>query len=93
MKMKINLIDNWFLGSDEYNFILYQEKVIREGNKKGEKYVAKKSFFPNLSLLIEYLANKKIFESEAKTLEELKNYTNDVILRINFKELKKQALG
>jgi len=60
--MKIHLIDNLYLRSDERNFII--------AKKSGDKFL-NTNYFSKLDSLLKFLLNMKLQESDVKTLEEL----------------------
>ncbi len=48
-------------------------KKVKEGEKKGEEYEANQTYYPSLASALNSLIQKRLKDSDATTLMELKN--------------------
>lgn len=69
--MKINIIEDYYLTSDAYNFVLNKETEVQEGEHKGEKTLVAIGFFPTILQALESLVDVKMRASTTRTLKGL----------------------
>ena len=71
--MEISLGNDWYLGKDQYNWILMKSIPIKEGKNAGGVRMATVGYYPNVELACRAVVDKDIGSSGIKTMEELKS--------------------
>jgi hypothetical protein len=69
--MKVELIDDYVLTTDPYNFILNKKGAVQKGENKGKETLTVIGYHSSLISVFEALLNEKIHDSNARTLNGL----------------------
>ena len=69
--MNIDLVDDYVLTTDPYNFILNQKQVIEKGDNKGQEHLVIIGFYPSIVGALQGLVSKKMKASRCKTARTL----------------------
>jgi len=83
----------YVIRSDDLNLIISEKRITGEKSiNKGETYYDDQKFYSTMEELFHGLTNLRIRQSQAKTMEELKNDVKNIhddIIKL-FKEVKKK---
>ena len=82
MSLNIDLVDDYVLTSDRYNFILNQRKIVEKGDNKGQEYLDIVGFYPTIIGALQGLVTKKLRASSCKTAESLLRKHTELTERI-----------
>jgi hypothetical protein len=77
-------INDWHIGSDNFNLILSKVKTRKSGKDKGEEFTELVGFYPTLDLVFGAILKKSMFELEKVEVEKLKQEYEDFLN--NYKE-------
>lgn len=69
MSIRIEIGDKWVITSDQYQFILNEKKVVKSGEKDGEKWLDTVGYYPKINQLISGLIHHHIQQSSITTLD------------------------
>ena len=71
MSIRIEIDDKWVITSDQYQFILNEKKVVKSGNKAGEKWLDTIGYYPKINQLISGLVHHQIQTATINSLTEM----------------------
>ena len=80
--MNIDLVEDYVLTSDRYNFILNQRQVIEKGDNEGQEHLVIVGFYPTIVGVLKGLVSKKLKASRARTAETLLKEHTELTERI-----------
>lgn len=69
--MDIRIDENYRITSDPRNVILVEEKIVQDGENKGQKYDNQISFHSSLELALKDYKRVKVNSSQATTINKL----------------------
>lgn len=86
-----HLVNQYYLGTDKYNYILYERKIKTKGKYEGSEFFEEIGFFgQKLSTLFKRLIDLYIHENlENKSYEQLLEFCKEVV-ELQEKVLKKE---
>ena len=72
--MKIDIGDKYVLTSDQFQYVIREKKIIKEGARAGEESLSLVGYFPKLSQAISALINLDVRMSDVKSLQDMHNH-------------------
>ncbi|HEY5586667.1 MAG TPA: hypothetical protein VIK78_19535 [Ruminiclostridium sp.] len=72
--MILKLNDTYQISTDNKNVALEELKVIKDGERKGEKYWSNIGYYPNFKWAIEGCLKHGLMNSDIEGLQEIQNY-------------------
>lgn len=69
MGIRIEVGDKWVITSDQYQFILNENKVVKSGNKAGEEWLDTIGYYPKINQLISGLIHHQIHGSDITAID------------------------
>ncbi|OCQ53615.1 hypothetical protein Ppb6_01241 [Photorhabdus australis subsp. thailandensis] len=82
--MEIRL-DKYVITSDEYQFILNEIKINKEGKNIGQERLQTIGYYPRLEQLIKKLILLEIRRSDIKSLQDMRDKINQFATEISLK--------
>lgn len=76
--MKIVIADKYLLTADQYQYIVKEKKIVKDGKNAGEEYLSLVGYFPKLSQAISGLINLDVQMSEVTSLKEMQNHIETI---------------
>ncbi|OQP33885.1 DUF5405 family protein [Pantoea latae] len=76
--MKINIGDKYVLTADQFQFIVQERKVVKEGKNAGGEYLSLVGYFPKLSQAIAGLIHLDVQMSDVQSLQEMERHIRRV---------------
>jgi len=78
MTMKIEIGDKYVLTADQFQFIVQEKKVVKEGKNAGGEYLSLVGYFPKLSQAIAGLIHLDVQMSDVQSLQEMEQHIRRV---------------
>ncbi|WP_312631546.1 DUF5405 family protein [Pantoea piersonii] len=79
--MKIDIGDKYVLTADQFQFIVQEKKIVKEGKNAGGEYLALVGYFPKLSQAIAGLIHLDVQMSDVQSLQEMAQRINRISLQ------------
>jgi len=76
--MKIDIGDKYVLTADQFQFIVQEKKIVKEGKNAGGEYLSLVGYFPKLSQAIAGLIHLDVQMSDVKSLQEMDQHIRRV---------------
>lgn len=76
--MKIEIGDKYVLTADQFQFIVQEKKIVKEGKNAGGEYLSLVGYFPKLSQAIAGLIHLDVQMSNVKSLQEMEQHIRRV---------------
>ncbi len=76
--MKIEIGDKYVLTADQFQFIVQEKKVVKEGKNAGGEYLSLVGYFPKLSQAIAGLIHLDVQMSDVQSLQEMEQHIRRV---------------
>lgn len=76
--MKIIIADKYLLTADQYQYIVKEKKVVKDGKNAGEEYLSLVGYFPKLSQAISGLINLDVQMSDVDSLKEMQEHIENI---------------
>lgn len=73
--MKLNIeIGKYVITGTKHDLILHEKKIIEKGDNAGNETLARLGYYSKFEHLVKELCHKEILESEAQSLQALKQH-------------------
>jgi len=69
--MRIEIGDKYLVTADQYNYILQEKKVAKEGKNAGSEYMQNIGYFTRISQLVTTLIHLEVRQSDITSLSEM----------------------
>lgn len=69
--MRIEIGDKYLVTADQYNYILQERKVAKEGKNVGSEYLQTVGYFTRISQLVTTLIQLEVRQSDIASLSEM----------------------
>lgn len=69
--MNIEIGDKFIIKADQYQYVLHEKKIAKEGNNIGKQYYSVVGYYPKLRQLISALINLDVKLSDVKSLQDM----------------------
>lgn len=69
--MRIEIGDKYLVTADQYNYILQEKKVAKEGKNIGSEYMQNVGYFTRISHLVKTLIQLEVRQSDINSLSEM----------------------
>lgn len=76
--MKIDIGDKYVLTADQFQFIVQEKKIVKEGKNAGGEYLSLVGYFPKLSQAIAGLIHLDVQMSDVQSLQEMEQHIRRV---------------
>lgn len=76
--MRIHITDKYVITTDPNNYILNEAGLIKSGKKAGQEKLEAVGFYPTLSELVAGLINRKLRNSQARSISGLERACTDL---------------
>lgn len=76
--MKIDIGEKYVLTADQFQFIVQEKKVVKEGKNAGGEYLSLDGYFPKLSQAIAGLIHLDVQMSDVQSLQEMEQHIRRV---------------
>lgn len=76
--MKIEIGDKYVLTADQFQLIVQEKKIVKEGKNAGGEYLSLVGYFPKLSQAIAGLIHLDVQMSDVKSLQEMEQHIRRV---------------
>ena len=76
--MKIDIGDKYVLTADQFQFIVQEKKIVKEGKNAGGEYLSLVGYFPKLSQAIVGLIHLAVQMSDVQSLQEMEQHIRRV---------------
>lgn len=76
--MKINIGDKYVLTADQFQFIVQEKKIVKEGKNAGGEYLSLVGYFPKLSQAIAGLIHLDVQLSDVQSLQAMEQHIRRV---------------
>lgn len=73
-KLRIELADKYVVTGSAHDLILNEKKIVKEGKNAGLEILSRLGYFSKFEHLVRELMHKEILESEAQSLNELRDH-------------------
>jgi len=80
--MRVPIIDNIVMTSDQNNIMLNREEIRSKGKDKGKKYLVTYAWYPTVVEALEGVLNEKMRESTARTLNGLVRSHHELLMEL-----------
>ncbi|MDY0929081.1 DUF5405 family protein [Enterobacter sp. CFBP8995] len=79
--MQIDIGDNYVLTADQYQYIVQEKKIVKEGKNAGSEYLSLVGYYPKLSQAITGLIHLDVQLSDVQSLQAMEQHINRVALQ------------
>ncbi|WP_158783710.1 DUF5405 family protein [Pantoea sp. BAV 3049] len=79
--MQIDIGTKYVLTADQYQYILREREIIKEGEKKGYEYLSLVGYFPKIIQAISALIHLDVQLSEVQSLQAMQQHIERVALQ------------
>ena len=69
--MRIEIGDKYLVTADQYNYILQEKKVAKEGKNVGNEYLQNVGYFTRISQLVTTLMQLEVRQADISSLSEM----------------------
>jgi len=76
--MKIDIGDKYVLTADQFQFIVQEKKIVKEGKNAGGEYLSLVGYFPKLSQAIAGLIHLDVQLSDVQSLQAMEQHIRRV---------------
>ncbi|MCU6522006.1 DUF5405 family protein [Klebsiella quasipneumoniae] len=70
----IELGEKYVVTGSTHDLILNEKKIVKEGKNAGQEALARLGYYSKFEYLVKELCHREILQSEAQSLEELRDY-------------------
>ncbi len=72
--LHIELSEKYVVTGSAHDLILNEKKIAKEGKNAGQQVLSRLGYYSKFEHLVRELMHREILQSEAQTLEELRNH-------------------
>ncbi|WP_423251091.1 DUF5405 family protein [Klebsiella aerogenes] len=72
--LRIELGDKYVVTGSAHDLILNEKKIAKEGKSAGQEVLSRLGYFSKFEHLVKELCHREILQSEAQSMEELRDY-------------------
>lgn len=76
--LRIELGDKYVVTGSAHDLILNEKKIAKEGKSAGQEVLSRLGYYSKFEHLVRELMHKEILESEAQSLQELRDHIQKV---------------
>lgn len=80
--LHIELSDKYVVTGSTHDLILNEKKIAKEGKSAGQQVLSRLGYYSKFEHLVKELMHREILQSEAQTLEELRDHINDISVKL-----------
>ena len=80
--LHIELGDKYVVTGSTHDLILNEKKIAKEGKSAGQQVLSRLGYYSKFEHLVKELMHREILQSEAQTLEELRDHINDISVKL-----------
>lgn len=81
--LHIELSDKYVVTGSTHDLILNEKKIAKEGKSAGQQVLSRLGYYSKFEHLVKELMHREILQSEAQTLEELRDHINDISVKLS----------
>lgn len=79
--MQIDIGEKYVLTADQYQYIVQEKKMVKEGKNAGSEYLSLVGYYPKLSQAITGLIHLDVQLSDVQSLQAMEQHINRISLQ------------
>ena len=80
--LHIEFGEKYVVTGSAHDLILNEKKIAKEGKNAGQQVLSRLGYYSKFEHLVKELMHREILQSEAQTLEELRDHINDISVKL-----------
>lgn len=77
-KMHIDIGERYVRQADQYQYVVREKKVVKEGEKLGSEYLSLVGYYPRISQAISALIHLDVRMSDMKSLQAMQQHLENI---------------